>query len=59
MRGSKALSETGTISGPDTQEIDDGKEEEEMDEGEGDAMSSVPPPVGPKEATPKQDYTQC
>ncbi len=57
MRGLKAPSETGTIDGPDMQEIDDG-EEEGMDEGEVDAMPSAMPPVGPKEATPKMDNTQ-
>ncbi len=61
MRGSKALSETGTIGGPDTQEIDDGEEEEEgeeMYEGEVNATPSVPLPVGPKEVTPEKDDTQ-
>ncbi len=60
MRGSKAPSKTGTISGLDMQEIGDGEEEEgeEMDEGEVDAMPSVLLLVGPKEVTPKKDDTQ-
>ncbi len=35
-----------------------GDDEEEMDEGEIDAMPSAPLPVGPKEATPNKDDTQ-
>ncbi len=57
VRCSKALSETETIGGPDMQEIDDNNEE--MDKGEANAMPSAPPLVGPKEATPKKDETQC
>ncbi len=56
MRGLKAPSKTGTTGGPDMQEISDG--EEEMDEGEVDAMPSAPPLVGPKEVTPNLDNTQ-
>ncbi len=56
MRGSKALSETGTIGGTDAQELDDGCKE--MDEGEVEAMPSAPPPIGPKDVTPKKDDTQ-
>ncbi len=59
MRGSKAPSETGTIGGLDMQEISNGEEEEEMGKGEVDAMPSAPLLVGPKEATPKKDDTQC
>ncbi len=57
VRGSKALSETRTIEGLDTQEPDDSSEG--MDEGELKATPSVLPPVGPKEATPKMYDTQC
>ncbi len=39
--------------------IDDGEEDEEMSEGEVDAMPSALLPVGLKEATPKKDDTQC
>ncbi len=41
VRGWKAPSKTGTIGGPDAQEIGDGKEEEEIDEDEVDAMPSA------------------
>ncbi len=58
MMSSKAPSKTGMIGGPDMQEIGD-DEEEEMDEGEVDAILSVPLPVGPKEVTPNKDNTQC
>ncbi len=57
MRGSKAPSETGTVGGLHMQELDDG-DDEGMDEGEVEATPSAPPPVGPKEATPKKDDTQ-
>ncbi len=56
VRGSKALSETGTIEGLDVQEPDDSSEG--MDEGELEATPSVLPPIGPKEATPKKYDTQ-
>ncbi len=56
MRGLKGLSETKTIEGPDTQELDDVNKE--MDEGEVKATLSVLLPVGPKEVTPKKDDTQ-
>ncbi len=56
MRGLKALSKTETIKGPDMQELNDGNEE--MDEGEVEAMPSVLLPVGLKEVTPNKDDTQ-
>ncbi len=58
VRGLKAPSETRTIGGLDMQELND-SDNEEMDEGEVNAMPSVPMPVGPKEVTPKKDDTQC